>query len=81
MYGGHDRHSAKPVTEKDYKKLIDSEGRLTRATELRQAIYEGGVDPSFRRTIWMHLLNIFPNSMTSVQRKVYLDNVTKEYHK
>ncbi|CAF0949113.1 unnamed protein product [Rotaria sordida] len=81
MYGGHERHSSKPVDEHDFQKFLDSEGRLINANELRQAIYEGGVEPSFRKVIWRHLLNIFPIDMTSSERTEYLKDVSIEYEK
>ncbi|CAF2580692.1 unnamed protein product [Rotaria sp. Silwood2] len=81
MYGGHERHSSKPVDENDFRKFLDSEGRLINTNELRQAIYEGGVEPSFRKIIWRHLLNIFPTNMTSSERIEYLKDVSIEYEK
>ncbi|CAF0786836.1 unnamed protein product [Adineta ricciae] len=81
MYGGHERHSAKPVSEDSFKTYIDSEERLIHATELRQAIYEGGVEPSFRKTVWQYLLNIFPGDMASKERIEYLKDVSNKYEK
>ncbi|CAF0848812.1 unnamed protein product [Rotaria sp. Silwood1] len=81
MYGGRERHGSKPVDENDFKKFLDSEGRLIHTNELRQAIYEGGVEPSFRKIIWRHLLNIFPINMTSSERVEYLKDVSIEYEK
>jgi len=79
--GGHERHSSKPVGEGDLKRFLDSEGRLIYANELRQAIYEGGVEPSFRKIIWRHLLNIFPINITSRERIEYLKVVSNRYEK
>ncbi|CAF1638831.1 unnamed protein product, partial [Adineta ricciae] len=81
MYGGHERHSAKPVSEDSFEKYIDSEGRLIYANELRQAIYEGGVEPSFRKIVWQYLLNIFPGDMASKERIEYLKDVSNKYEK
>lgn len=81
MYGGHERHSSKPVGEGDLKKFMDSEGRLVHGNELRQAIYERGVDPPFRKIIWRHLLNAFPVNMTSMERIEYLKDVSSKYEK
>ncbi len=81
MYGGHERHSSRPVNKVDFKKFLDCDGRLQRANELRQAIYEGGIEPSYRRVVWRHLLNIFPIQMTSLERIDYLKDVAAKYEK
>jgi hypothetical protein len=81
MYGGHERYGSKPVNESDFPKFFDAEGRLEHANELRQAIYENGVEPSFRKVIWRYLLNIFPINMTSPERIEYLTDVSIKYEK
>jgi len=81
MYGGNERRSSKPIGNDDLKKFLDSDGRLQHPNELRQAIYEGGVEPSFRKVIWRHLLNIFPINMTSLDRIEYLKDVSIKYEK
>ncbi len=81
MYGGHERNSSKPVGNDDLKKFLDLEGRLEHPNELRHAIYEGGVEPAFRKVIWRHLLNIFPTNMTSFERIEYLKEVSIKYEK
>jgi hypothetical protein len=81
MYGGYEGRSSKPVGAGDLKKFLDSEGRLIHTNELRQAIYEVGVEPSCRKVIWLHLLNIFPTNMTNLERKEYLKGVTLQYEK
>lgn len=81
MYGGHDRLCSKPVGENDFKKFLDTDGRLVHANELRQAIYEGGIEPSFRKVVWRHLLNIFPSHMKSFERIEYLNEVSRSYDK
>ena len=81
MYGGHERRSAKPINENDFKKYFDQQGRLIYANELRQAIYEGGVEPTMRRIIWRHLLNIYPAHSTSQEQIEYLEEVKINYEK
>lgn len=60
-------------------RFLDDEGRLTHPNELRQAIYESGIEPSARNLIWRHLLNIFSMDMTNTERKTYLADVTQKY--
>ena len=79
MYGGNERRNSKPLGEGDLKRFLDSQGRLVHANELRQAIYDGGVEPSFRKVVWRHLLNIFPSNMTGVERISYLKYVAIRY--
>ena len=55
--------------------------RLAHAHDLRQAIYEGGIEPSARYTVWRHLLNIFPTTMTTMERNEYLKEVSSTYEK
>jgi len=79
MYGGNVRHSSKPVGDGDMRKFLDSEGRLIQVNELRQAVYEGGVEPSYRKVVWRHLLNIFPPNITGLERIDYLKCIEIKY--
>jgi hypothetical protein len=81
MYGGQERSNSKPVDNDDLKKFLDSEGRLEHPHDLRQAIYEGGVEPSCRNAAWRHLLNICPRNMTTFERNDYLNGVSIQYEK
>ena len=79
MSGANDRRNGKPVGENDLKKFLDSDARLIYVNELRQAIYDGGVVPSFRKVVWRHLLNIFPSNLTGLERINDLKYVTMKY--
>jgi hypothetical protein len=79
MYGGNERRNSKPIGEGDMKKFLDNEGRLINVNELRQAIYEGGVESSYRKIVWRHLLNIFPSNMTGLERIDYLKCIEIKY--
>ncbi|CAM4947251.1 unnamed protein product [Rotaria socialis] len=82
MYGGgNERHNSRPVNESDMKRFLDPEGRLIHINELRQAIFEGGVEPAYRKVVWRHLLNIFPPNMTGLERIAYLKCVEIKYRK
>ncbi len=81
MYGGNERRCSKPIGEGDMKKFLDNEGRLINVNELRQVIYEGGVEPSYRKVVWRHLLNIFPPNMTGLERIDYLKCIEIKYKK
>jgi hypothetical protein len=79
MYGGNERRGSRAIGDRDLRKFLDSEGRLAHANELRQAIYESGVEPSFRKVVWRHLLNIFPQNITGLERIGYLKSVKIKY--
>jgi hypothetical protein len=79
MYGGTDRRNTKALGENDLKKFLDVDARLIHVNELRQAIYEGGVEPSFRKVVWRHLLNIFPANLTGLERIHYMKYVNMKY--
>ncbi|UJR25577.1 hypothetical protein I4U23_006922 [Adineta vaga] len=79
MYGGNERRSSKPVGDGDMKKFLDSEGRLIHVNELRQAVFEGGIEPSYRKVVWRHLLNIFPLNITGLERIDYLKCIEIKY--
>jgi hypothetical protein len=79
MYGGAERRNSKPVGDGDMKRFLDNKGRLININELRQAIYEGGVEPSYRKVVWRHLLNIFPLNMTGLERIDYLKCIEIKY--
>ncbi|CAF1256736.1 unnamed protein product, partial [Didymodactylos carnosus] len=81
MYGVNGRRNIQPLGEGDLKKFLDCEGRLIHNIELRQAIFDGGIEPSFRKVVWRHLLNIFPSSMTGTERIEYLKSVNIQYEK
>ncbi|CAF0917215.1 unnamed protein product [Adineta ricciae] len=79
MYGGNERRCSKPVGDGDMRKFLDSEGRLIYVNELRQAIFEGGVEPAYRKVVWRHLLNIFPLNITGLERIDYLKCIDIKY--
>ena len=81
MYGGQDRSNPKPVNDEIVKKFFDAEGRLEHPHDFRQAVYEGGVEPSCRKNIWCHILNIWPIDMTHWDRKEYLEEVASKYER
>jgi len=60
-------------------RFLDGEGRLIHPNELRQAIYESGIESSARTIIWRHLLNVCSMDMTNTERKTYLAEVTEKY--
>jgi hypothetical protein len=62
-----------PLGEAEFRNFLDSDGRVVQHEELRQRIFEGGIDPAKRKEIWPILLEIYPNpNMTYKQRNEFL---------
>lgn len=47
--------------------------------DLRIAVYRQGVEPSLRRTVWKHLLNVFPEGFSSNERIDYIRSHCHKY--
>ncbi|XP_033098711.1 TBC1 domain family member 25-like [Anneissia japonica] len=70
----------KPLDDKEFLTYLDEGGRLVNKEGLMLRVFQGGVEPSLRKTVWRHLLNIFPPSMSGEERWAYLKRKDKEYH-
>lgn len=57
-----------PLNDNQFRNLLDSEGKVKCARELRIAVYRRGVEPSLRKVVWKHLLNVYPSGLTAQQR-------------
>ncbi|KAL9920363.1 LOW QUALITY PROTEIN: TBC1 domain family member 25-like [Glossina fuscipes fuscipes] len=56
--------------------LLDALGQIQRSDELRKVIFFGGIDPSLRRVVWKHILNVYPR-----QRMNYMRRKSEYYYK
>ena len=61
-----------PLKEFEWRNHLDHEGRVVRTEELWARIFQGGIDPSLRREVWKHLLNVFPPDLTEDERERHL---------
>jgi TBC1 domain family member 25 len=61
-----------PLSDGEFRQYCDSVGQIVHAKELKRVIYAGGIDPSLRRVVWKHLLNLYPNGMTGKDRMDYI---------
>jgi hypothetical protein len=57
-----------PLNDNQFRNFLDSEGKIKCARELRIAVYRRGVEPSLRKVVWKHLLNVYPSGLTGQQR-------------
>jgi hypothetical protein len=70
-----------PLTESEFRNFLDSDGRIVQLNELRQRVFEGGVEPQLRKAVWRYLLNIYPHDIAGKQRFDYLKELSNEYYK
>ena len=59
---------AYPLNDNQFRNLLDKEGKVRCSRELRIAVYRRGVDPSLRKVVWKHLLQVYPPGLTAQQR-------------
>lgn len=50
-----------PMSDNVFHNFLDSEGKVVQPKELRLNIYQGGIEPSLRKVVWKHILNVYPN--------------------
>ena len=71
-----------PLSEVEFKNnFLDSDGRIIQPNELKQRIFEGGIDPRLRRITWRFLLNIYPIGLTGMQRVDYIKSLSEQYYR
>ncbi|GAB0094059.1 uncharacterized protein DMENIID0001_092800 [Sergentomyia squamirostris] len=70
-----------PLTDAEFRGMLDSVGQIVQPFNLRQVIYMGGIDPSLRRVVWKHILNVYPDGMTGRERMDYIKRKSAEYFK
>ncbi|KAJ8964423.1 hypothetical protein NQ317_014536 [Molorchus minor] len=68
-----------PLSDSEFRKFLDPVGQIVYAKELRSVIYFGGIDPSLRKVVWKHLLNVYPEGMTGRERMDYIKKKALEY--
>lgn len=69
-----------PLTDSEFRGFLDSVGRIMNADQLRRVIYIGGIEPSLRRVVWKHILNVYPDGMTGKERMDYMKKKAAEYY-
>lgn len=68
-----------PLSDTEFRSFLDSVGQIVEPHELRKVIYSGGIDPSLRRVVWKHILNVYPDGMTGRERMDYMKKKAAEY--
>nr|CAI5853565.1 unnamed protein product [Callosobruchus analis] len=68
-----------PLSDTEFRRFLDPVGQIIFAKELRSVIYYGGIEPSLRKVVWKHLLNVYPEGMTGKERMDYIKKKAVEY--
>ncbi|KAI8119146.1 TBC1 domain family member 25 [Lucilia cuprina] len=70
-----------PLADNEFRMFLDALGQIQRCDELRKVIFFGGIDPSLRRVVWKHILNVYPSVMNGHQRMDYMRRKSEQYYK
>lgn len=70
-----------PLSDNEFRTFLDSVGLITQPSDLRRVIFFGGIDPSLRKVVWKHLLNVYPAGMSGRQRMDYMKSKSQEYYR
>lgn len=70
-----------PLSDNEFRYYCDSVGQIIHQKELRKVIYSGGIEPSLRRVVWKHILNVYPSGLTGKERMDYMKRKSAEYYK
>ncbi|KAG5676051.1 hypothetical protein PVAND_005905 [Polypedilum vanderplanki] len=69
-----------PLSDNEFRYYCDSVGQIIHQAELRKVIYAGGIEPSLRRVVWKHILNVYPAGLTGKERMDYMKKKSTEYY-
>ncbi|KAG7311361.1 hypothetical protein JYU34_002400 [Plutella xylostella] len=69
-----------PLCDTEFRTFLDGVGQITNVPRLREVIYCGGIDPSLRKVVWKHILNVYPEGMTGKERMDYIKRKANEYY-
>ncbi|KAK0087051.1 hypothetical protein PV325_001832 [Microctonus aethiopoides] len=68
-----------PLTDAEFRRFLDPIGQVIHSKELRAVIYFGGIEPSLRKVVWKHILNVYPEGMSGRERMDYMKQKAHEY--
>jgi len=69
-----------PLSEEQFKKMFDKEGRIIDEHAFRKAIFRGGVAPSIRSVVWSFLFGFYPCHSTSKEREAILKQRSARFY-
>ncbi|KAL1124373.1 hypothetical protein AAG570_001002 [Ranatra chinensis] len=68
-----------PLNDVEFRQFLDPIGQLVQGAQLRAVIYYGGIEPSLRKVVWKHILNVYPEGMSGKERIDYMKKKSEEY--
>ncbi|KAH8277669.1 hypothetical protein KR018_003296 [Drosophila ironensis] len=73
-----------PMCDGEFRLFLDALGQIQRKDELHRVIFLGGIDPSLRRVVWKHLLNVYPSgshglALDGHQRMEFMRRKSEQY--
>ncbi|XP_011299044.1 TBC1 domain family member 25 [Fopius arisanus] len=68
-----------PLTDAEFRRFLDPIGQVIHSKDLRAVIYFGGIEPSLRKVVWKHILNVYPEGMSGRERMDYMKRKAQEY--
>ncbi|KAL4712914.1 hypothetical protein ACJJTC_011984 [Scirpophaga incertulas] len=80
LYEDPDTPPRAPLCDIEFRAFLDAVGQINNLAKLREVIYCGGIDPSLRKVVWKHILNVYPDSMTGKERMDYIKSKANEYY-
>ncbi|CAH2067084.1 unnamed protein product, partial [Iphiclides podalirius] len=69
-----------PLNDIEFRAFLDAVGQINNTSKLREVIYCGGIEPSLRKVVWKHILNVYPDGMTGKERMDYIKRKANEYY-
>ncbi|XP_064548264.1 TBC1 domain family member 25 isoform X2 [Drosophila montana] len=75
-----------PMCDGEFRLFLDALGQIQRRDELRKVIFLGGIEPSLRRVVWKHLLNVYPSGLHGLaldghQRMEFMRRKSEQYYR
>ncbi|UYV61142.1 TBC1D25 [Cordylochernes scorpioides] len=68
-----------PLTDSKFHQYLDGNGEVIRPMEFRKTVFHGGIEPTLRKVVWKHLLNVYPCGLTAKERIAYMKQKGLEY--
>ncbi|XP_066582685.1 TBC1 domain family member 25 [Prorops nasuta] len=68
-----------PLTDAEFRQFLDPTGHVIHSKELRTVVHAGGIEPSLRKVVWKHILNVYPDGMSGRERMDYMKRKAQEY--
>ncbi|CAH0404935.1 unnamed protein product [Chilo suppressalis] len=80
LYDDPNTPPRQPLCDIEFRTFLDAVGQINNPTKLREVIYCGGIEPSLRKVVWKHILNVYPEGMTGKERMDYIRRKANEYY-